>query len=231
MINLPIEFKQLAQVFKDHGYNAYLIGGSSRDCLLNKEFKDFDVATNATPEEVISMFEDVFDHFKQYGSVRVTYKGTKFDVTTFRKETKYTDHRHPGVVEYTTDIKEDYYRRDFTINAIYIDMDGNIYDFGSGSMDLQYNLIRMIGDPNKRLKEDPLRILRAIRFSLVLDFEVEESLQFALKRNAYLIQELNEGKIKEEIAKMKKAGIPEVYIKGELSKYHVVLPFKLAPSR
>ncbi len=228
MRQLPNDFITLYSILKKHGFSSYLIGGSSRDFLLGNEFSDFDVATNAKPGDIKNIFENVDDTFAKYGSIKLKINGTKFDLTTFRKENKYTDHRHPSNVEYVDDVKVDFSRRDFTINAIYIDGDGNVFDFSSGLSDLNNNLIRMIGIPDVRLKEDPLRILRAIRFSLILDFEIEESLQFSILKNAHLISQLRVEKIKEEINKMIKAGISLIDIKKEFKSYHIVLPFKLA---
>lgn len=227
MKQLPADFITLYSILKKHGFSSYLIGGSSRDFLLGNDFIDFDVTTNARPDDLKNIFEDVDDTFSKYGSIKLKINGTKFDITTLRKENKYKDHRHPLNVEYVDDIKIDFLRRDFTINAIYIDGEGNVFDFSSGVSDLNNNLIRMIGDPDKRLKEDPLRIIRAIRFSLVLDFEIEESLQFAILKNAHLIAQLRPEKIKEEINKMIKAGISLIDIKKEFKQYHIVLPFKL----
>ena len=145
MKHLPNDFLVLSEFLKKHGFSSYLIGGSSRDFLLGKDFNDYDVTTNATPEDVKNIFDNVDDTFSKYGFVKLKINGTKFDLTTLRKETNYIDHRHPRVVEYVDDIKIDYLRRDFTINAIYIDSEMNIFDFSSCLSDLNNNLIRMIG--------------------------------------------------------------------------------------
>lgn len=224
MKELPSVFVNFAQEFIKNGFKVFLVGGSSRDFLLDRYFKDYDVATNATPEQLANIFPNVDLTFAKYGSTRIKFDDVKFDVTTFRKENGYKDHRHPNNIIFTDSIQEDFFRRDFTINAIYIDSTHHIYDFSSGLMDLKYNLIRMIGNPSQRIIEDPLRILRAIRFSLVLDFEIEESLKFAMMKYSYLLNEINLDKIKQEVEKIKKTGISIVEIKKALNYYHIVLP-------
>ena len=197
---LPKKFISLAMFLNEHGIKAYLIGSSSRDFLLGNEIEDYDIAVDAPIDVVAPLFEDKMDKYIAYGSITVKYDNQKFDITSFRKEGNYKDHRHPSNVSFTSDIKEDFVRRDFTINAIYIDMDGNIYDFSSGIIDLSGHLIRTIGESRKRIKEDPLRILRAIRFSLIYDFEIEESLYFAIKRYGNLLSSISECKIESELS-------------------------------
>lgn len=219
-------FLSLAKYLSSHGVNAYLIGSSSRDFLLGKEIKDYDTAIDAPIDEVIDLFEDKMDKYKMYGSIQVKYLGVRYDITSFRKEGVYKDHRHPSEIIFTKDMKEDFVRRDFTINAIYIDMEGKIYDFSSGISDLSGHLLRTIGEPRKRIKEDPLRILRAIRFSLVYDFEIEESLSFAIKRYGNLLSEVSDGKIESELSKMRKSGVSEMMIKKEFSKFNIISYYK-----
>ena len=221
MRNLPSEFLSLAKYLKEHNINAYLIGSSSRDFLLGLDIHDYDIAVDKDIDEVLPLFIEKMDKYKMYGSIVVKHEGVKFDITSFRKEKMYKDHRHPSLIEFTNKIEEDFPRRDFTINALYIDMDGKIYDFSSGVMDLNGHLIRMIGDPRKRIKEDPLRILRAIRFALIYDFEIEESLMFAIKRYGNLLSEISSGKIESELNKMRKANVLEMDIKKEFSKYNI----------
>ena len=200
------KFIYLANLFEKNGFKLFLIGGSSRDYLLGRPFTDFDVTTDATPDEIERFLPNIKKTFAKFGSVSLVVNGEHFDITTFRKEREYTDSRHPNKVEFVRNVEEDYSRRDFTINAIYIDKQLKIHDFGTSLQDLKYVLIRMIGNPKKRLAEDPLRILRAIRFSLILDFEIEESLFFAMREHSAKLNKINPDKINEEISKMKKAG-------------------------
>ena len=196
-------FTKLVSIFKENGYRLYMIGGTTRDYLLGLEVFDFDFVTDATPDEIQKFLPDAEYHFAKYGSVKVKVDGVKVDVTTLRVEDDYEDFRHPGKIRFVKTIEEDYVRRDFTINAIYIDEDFNIIDPSNGLEDLKNKTIRFIGDPEKRIKEDPLRILRAKRFSEKLGFKIEEKSQKAIENLSYLLDKLNPDKIKEEERKSK----------------------------
>ncbi|MDY6392900.1 MAG: hypothetical protein SPL80_08730 [Bacilli bacterium] len=182
---LPPEFLSLAETYREHGYGLYMIGGTSRDHLLGRICSDFDFVTDATPQQEQEFLPEANYRFACFGSVKVASLGTSCDVTTLRKEWGYEDHRHPSHIEFITSLEEDSYRRDFTINALYIDPEGNIFDFHGGLADLEAKVIRFIGDPRKRIKEDPLRILRAERFASRLGFHIEEE-------SAKAIEELRE---------------------------------------
>ena len=202
--NEPVKlraFVRLCELFKERGYHAYLVGGSVRDYLLKKNFSDLDIATDATPEEMKLFLNDVDYTFAKFGSVKVKCYKFSFDVTTFRKESEYRDFRHPGRIEFTRDIKVDALRRDFTINALYLDQNFEVLDLVGGKKDIDDKIIRMIGNPLTRLKEDPLRIVRALRFSYDLDFKIEEELAKAINENVSLLKELNVEKIKQEVSK------------------------------
>ena len=196
-------FTKLVCIFKENGYRLYMIGGTTRDYLLGLDVFDFDFVTDATPEEIKTFLPDADFTFAKFGSVRVKVDGVKVDVTTLRVEEDYEDFRHPGKIRFVKTIEEDYVRRDFTINAIYIDEDFKIIDPSNGLEDLENKLIRFIGDPEKRIKEDPLRILRAKRFANKLGFKVEENSQKAIEKLEYLLDKLNPEKIKEEERKSK----------------------------
>ena len=191
-------FLNLADVFSKHGFSLYLVGGSARDYLLHKDFTDFDLATDATPNDMRRFLKDADYTYDRFGNVHYKH----IDITTLRVEDEYFDYRHPSKVKFTKDIKEDYKRRDFTINALYIDKNLKVYDFCNGSKDLKDKVIRFIGDPNKRVKEDPLRILRAIRFIKTLGFVIEPKSLEAIQQNKNLLCRLNSDKIKQELAKM-----------------------------
>lgn len=196
-------FIELSKIFKSHNYSLYLVGGTVRDYLLNNSLDDMDAVTDATPEEVKSFLPDADFTFARMGSMRIKSSGVKFDVTTLRKEESYVDCRHPLKVTFVRDLKEDYVRRDFTINAMYMDDEMNIYDYVDGQKDLTNKVIRMVGNPDIRLKEDPLRILRAIRFALDFDFVIDDELKESIKRNKDLINKLNIEKIKMDMKKLK----------------------------
>ena len=194
-------FIDLANLFEENGFKLFLVGGSVRDYLLNKPLTDMDVATDATPEDEIKFLNNLDTTFAKYGSTKLIFKGVKFDVTTFRKEREYSDSRHPSKVQYTTDINEDVSRRDITINALYLDKDLNVIDLVDGVKDLNNHLIRIIGDPNTRLLEDPLRIVRILRFKLDLGFELDDDTYKAIKNHIQSLEKLNPDKITQEINK------------------------------
>lgn len=191
------EFQSLAKLFHKNGHSLYMIGGTSRDYLLNIDTQDIDLVTSATPEEMKIFLNDADYRYARFGCVRFKH----MDITTLREEEDYSDYRHPRLVRFTKDIRKDYSRRDFTINAIYIDADLKVYDFCDGIKDLKNKIIRFIGDPNIRVKEDPLRILRAERFSKKLGFTIESASLKAMQDNRKLIDKLNTNKIKEELRK------------------------------
>ena len=204
-------FHSLADLFKDHGFDLYLVGGTVRDYLLGRNLEDFDVVTNATPKDMHAFLPDASYIFEKFGSVKLKYNDIKFDITTLRKETSYQDLRHPSKIEFCDSLKEDVLRRDFTINALYMSKDGIIFDFVNGQEDLKNKKIKIIGDPDKRLKEDPLRIIRAFRFSITLSFFIDEPLMDSIIRNKDLVKNLNPEKINQDI---KKCSDPEKLIEN-----------------
>ena len=201
IMNLNI-FNKLANLFNENGFSLFMIGGTSRDYLLNLEVLDYDFVSDATPEDMKKFLPDANYHFEKYGSVRLKIDGVHVDITTFRSEGEYLDFRHPNSVRYVKTIEEDFVRRDFTINAIYIDEDMKCIDPSGGLIDLKNRVIRFIGDPIKRIKEDPLRILRAERFKEKLNFEIEEKSLEAINKYRYLLDKLNPEKVKEELRKL-----------------------------
>lgn len=191
-------FTKLAKLFNDNGYRLFMIGGTTRDYLLNKEVYDYDFVSDATPEEMSKFLLDANYHFAKFGSVRTKVDGIHVDITTLRVEGEYLDSRHPSKIEYVKEIEKDYVRRDFTINAIYMDENFQIIDPSNGTKDLKKGIIRFIGDPTKRIKEDPLRILRAERFAKKLNFVIEPKSLEAIENNRQLLAKINPNKIKEE---------------------------------
>jgi tRNA nucleotidyltransferase/poly(A) polymerase len=179
-MELPKTFLDFASLYARNGFSLYMIGGTSRDYLLGLPVNDFDFVTDATPEEEKAFLTDARFAFAKFGSVHINAKPLHVDVTTLRAEEGYDDHRHPKTIRFIKDLREDSLRRDFTINAIYIDASGKIYDFHDGLADLEKGIVRFIGDPRVRIKEDPLRILRAERFAKRLGFRIEENSQAAM---------------------------------------------------
>ena len=198
---------EVSNIFEEHGYKIYAVGGTVRDFLLEREVHDYDFATDATPEEMKLFLDNYNDVFAKYGVMIYRHKGIKIEITTLRKESSYNDSRHPGKIQFVKNLEEDYLRRDFTINALYMDKNKKIYDFCDGLNDLKQKEIRVIGSIDKRMKEDPLRILRALRFSLALNFKLDDSLDSYIQNNIDLLNKLNPNKIREEITKMQKINI------------------------
>ena len=195
MIMLPEVFIAVANKFKKHGYSLYMIGGTSRDFLLGLDMSDYDFVTDATPNEIKNIYPDGDYTFSKFGCVKIKVNDTHIDITTLRVESKYLDYRHPSKISFTKSIFLDSFRSDFTINAIYIDIDNNVYDFHQGIKDLRTSLIKFIGNPYIRIKEDPLRILRANRFANRLGFELEEKTKVAISTLSNLLDNLNPDKI------------------------------------
>ena len=211
---------KLLKELTSHDYKAYIVGGFVRDYLLGRESQDIDVCTNATPKEIKEVFEDSFLPTEDYGSVVVNKYGVRFEITTFRKEFSYQDYRKPVEIQYIDDLYQDLLRRDFTINAICIDENGEVIDFLGGRDDLERKLIRTIGDAADRFHEDALRILRAIRFATVLDFQLDASVSSAILETRHLLSELSYQRKKEELDKIFASGHADKGI-DLLLQYHL----------
>lgn len=208
-------YLKLAKLFKSKGFNLYLVGGTVRDFLMKLDLTDMDLVTDATPDQMLPFLKGADDSFKKYGSIKYHYENVKFDITTLRVEGKYLDSRHPSKIKYVTDLKKDYLRRDFTVNGMYLDSYFILYDYCHGQEDLKNKVIRFIGKPSKRIKEDPLRIIRAVRFALTYGFSIEEKTEQAMKKYSYLLSKLNKEKIKEEVNKITHA---DEHLKNKLFK-------------
>ena len=193
---------EVLSILFDKGYLAYIVGGYPRDMVLGIKSNDIDICTNATPKEIIDIFDTENISDTSYGSVRVIYKNYHFDVTTFRKEIKYENNRKPVKVKYINDLKKDLLRRDFTINTMCIDKDGNLIDMLGARGDIDKKIIKTVGNPRYRIKEDSLRILRAIRFASVLDFEIDSKTFNYIKKYGYLLKGLSYSRKKEELNKI-----------------------------
>lgn len=194
-------FKDLSDLFLSHSYSLYLVGGTVRDFLLDIPLKDMDLVTNATPSEMKEFIPEGDYTFERFGSVKLKYKGIKFDITTLRKEDGYSDFRHPNKIKFTNSLKEDVLRRDITINALYMDKDLNVIDYVNGKEDINNKIIKMIGNPETRISEDPLRIIRILRFQLETNFKIEKELEKAIKNNFSKVHLLKKEKVEQEIKK------------------------------
>ena len=162
---------KILDILHNNKHESYIVGGYVRDKLLNRESNDIDICTSATPKEIMELFPNTSS--PNYGSINISYKNTNFDITTFRRDIKYQDNRLPIEIQYIKSIKQDLLRRDFTINTFCINKDGKVKDYLNATKDLKNKIIRTVGNPKDRLEEDSRRILRAIRFATILDFEIE----------------------------------------------------------
>jgi len=217
--NVPKEIKNISEKLAGAGFEAYFVGGCVRDLMLKREPKDWDVTTNAKPEEIQGIFpESVYEN--KFGTVGVKISGSLqatgtpaegpgadpatdiVEVTTYRIEGKYTDKRHPDDIKSAKTIKEDLSRRDFTVNALAMDLAGKIIDPYGGVKDLKAKLVRTVGEPRARFEEDALRLLRAVRFACELGFEIEVGTGEAIRHHAGLLEAVAKERIRDEFQKM-----------------------------
>ncbi len=189
---------KVLEKIENAGFKAFLVGGYVRDKLLFKNTNDIDIATNATTGFLINIFKDTNFKVEKYGTFKIRTNNYNYDITTFREEKKYYK-RKPTEIIYVDDMEKDVIRRDFTINAIYMDKNGQIYDLVNGVNDLRNRKIKLIGNPLKKLKEDPLRILRAIRFATILDFQLDDLLINSIKKTKKYLKNISYERKKEEL--------------------------------
>ena len=196
---------------KNAGYSAYVVGGCVRDILLNVEPSDFDVTTSATTDEMEELFSDckLVTLGREYGTIGILHSGEMVEATTFRSDGAYLDGRHPSYVEFSRRLYDDLNRRDFTINAMAMDIEGNIVDEFGGLLDLQNKSIKAVGNPLERFEEDKLRMLRAVRFATTLEFEIEENTLNAIKNTAEKLHEVSVERIQMEINKILLSDTPK----------------------
>ena len=193
----------ICDVLRRNGYQALLVGGCVRDLLLGREPADYDVTTEATPEQVMELFPESIAVGAQFGVVLVPRDGLKVEVATFRSDIGYSDGRHPDRVVYSKTAEEDVQRRDFTINGLLMRHDtGEILDFVGGQADLKAGVIRAIGEPDRRFAEDKLRMLRAVRFAARFEFEIEHKTFAAIRRHAGAVTDVSGERIREELTKL-----------------------------
>ena len=196
MINMRI--KKILSTLEENGYDAYIVGGYVRDYVLGNETFDVDISTSAKPKEIKEIFDLTSGSVDTYGSISFKDSLYNYDITTFRRDIKYVG-RKPVDYDFIESKEEDVLRRDFTINGLYMDSTGKIIDLVGGIEDINRKIIRVIGNMNEKMVEDPLRMLRAIRFASKLDFELEESLYRYIKQNKQLISSLSYERRKSEL--------------------------------
>ncbi len=222
---LPKQVTEILNKSKAANYQIYIVGGAVRDLILGREVKDWDFTTDAKPEEILKLFPDGF-YNNQFGTVGILTDLGVLEITTMRKDGVYSDKRHPDEVFWTDKIEEDLARRDFTINAIAYDAFRNIIDPFGGRQDLENHIIRAVGDPSKRFKEDALRLMRAVRIATQLEFEIEPKTLQAVKENSQQILDIAWERIKGELWKILSTMNPYIGITAlrEAGILQIILP-------
>lgn len=203
--NLPQEFKKALPVIdklNQAGYEAYFVGGSVRDCILNLPIHDVDIATSAFPAEIKEVFEKTIDVGIEHGTVLVLHQDESYEITTFRTESTYQDYRRPDHVDFVRSLEEDLKRRDFTINALALNAQGQIIDLFHGLEDLQNKRLKAVGIAAERFQEDALRMMRGLRFVSQLGFDLEEQTQAAITTHAPLLSKISVERICIEFEKL-----------------------------
>lgn len=201
---IPNNIIEVLSIINSSGYEAYIVGGSVRDLILNKEPNDYDITTNARPEEIKKIFKDYKTVLvgEEFGTVLIVFKGEAIEITTYRIESGYKDKRRPENIEFTLNLQEDLSRRDFTINALAYHPECGVIDYFGGLNDLKDKIVKTVGDPYKRFSEDSLRLLRCIRFSTQLNFKIEEKTFQAVKENSKDIISVSSERVRDEIFKI-----------------------------
>ena len=207
-LKVPNQVTEILDRFEKAGYEIYIVGGVVRDALLEKELYDWDFATSATPKEILQLFPNGF-YDNKFGTVGIENPGERpFEITTFRTEHGYSDNRRPDVVEWGKTLEEDLKRRDFTINAMAMDVNMNLIDLYGGQGDLKNKLIRCVGDPNERFSEDALRMMRAVRIAAQLGFTIEQATLQAIQTNTGKIRQIAIERVKDELFKLLASDYP-----------------------
>ncbi len=203
--SIPESVERILEALENSGFEAFLVGGCVRDLILNKKPKDWDITTNANPEEMQEIFPDSF-YENKFGTVGVKTEDADetlkvIEITPYRLESEYSDNRHPDTVTFSKNIKDDLSRRDFTINAMALSK-GHLVDLYKGQEDLEANIIRTVGNPSERFAEDALRIMRAVRFSAELGFTIESETSKAIYESANLLANVSRERIRDEFVKI-----------------------------
>ncbi len=203
-MQIPQNILYILDRLEQAGYEAYIVGGCVRDSLMGAQPHDFDITTSALPEETQAVFADlrVIETGLKHGTVTVLYEGEPIEITTYRIDGEYADGRHPDEVRFTRSLAEDVARRDFTMNGIAYSPKHGLFDHFDGAEDIRRGIIRCIGDPDKRFGEDALRIMRALRFSAVLGFEIEQTTAECIRRNKSLLHKVSAERIFAELCKL-----------------------------
>lgn len=221
MYNIPQEAVTALEVLERNGFEAYLVGGCVRDFLLGRIPNDYDITTNALPDRITEIFSDyhTIPTGIKHGTVTVIIKKFQIEITTYRKDSTYSDNRHPDSVEFTPSLKEDLARRDFSMNGMAMNFNQDITDIYNGREDMKNHIVKCIENPDRRFDEDALRILRALRFASQLDFKIEKNTSDSIHKNAENLKNISAERINAELEKLI-AGKNPYYI---LKKYEDVI--------
>ncbi|HBL84848.1 MAG: hypothetical protein A2Y17_10420 [Clostridiales bacterium GWF2_38_85] len=221
MLILPDAIQKALNILKNNNFEGYLVGGSVRDYLLEKSPTDFDITTNATPEQMLEVFQAyrVIETGMKHGTLTVIIDHLRLEITTYRIDGEYIKNRKPENVTFTTNLKDDTARRDFTMNSIAYNPVERFVDYFNGTDDIKNRIIRCVGDPEKRFEEDALRILRALRFSSVLGFSIDEQTENAMYNKKELLLNISAERIAAELFKL----LCGDYVKDVLLKYIDIL--------
>jgi tRNA nucleotidyltransferase (CCA-adding enzyme) len=214
VITLPDHVKYIIKKLHQKGYEAYAVGGCVRDSILGREPNDWDITTSAMPSEIKSAFKRTVDTGIEHGTVTVLIDKEAFEVTTFREDNEYKDFRHPSSVEFVKSLYEDLKRRDFTINAMAYSDETGIIDPFNGLEDLKAGIVRCVGEPFERFSEDALRILRAVRFSAQLSFDIDTATQDAISSLSHTLKYISAERICTELVKLIVSPHPEYIIRA-----------------
>lgn len=201
MFNLPSNVKEIINTIEGAGYTAWCVGGCVRDMLMGKTPSDYDIASSAPCEEIQKLFKKTVPTGIKHGTVTVILDGEPYEVTRYRVDGEYNDNRHPENVNFTADFSLDLSRRDFTVNAIGYNEKRGLCDIYGGKADIENKIIRAVGNPTERFLEDALRIIRAVRFASVLEFEIEEDTLNAIKQEAKLLENIASERVTVELIK------------------------------
>ena len=193
---------EVLRKIEENGFEAYIVGGYVRDFILGIESTDIDICTNARVKDLLEIFKDTNATSNEYGAVKILSNNFRIDITTYRRDVRYNGNRRNVEIEYVNNLMDDINRRDFTMNTLCMNKEGKILDILNGRKDIEDKIIRCVGEIDDRIKEDPLRMLRAVRFATTLNFKIEEELYKKMKANRKLIDQLSMEKIKEELTKM-----------------------------
>lgn len=224
-IQMPKNAEYILKTLMQHGHQAYIVGGCVRDSVLGKTPQDWDITTSATPEETKAIFRRTVDTGIEHGTVTVMMDKKGYEVTTYRVDGSYKDHRRPETVTFTTSLEEDLKRRDFTINAMAYNQEEGLVDLFHGVEDLRQGVIRCVGIPQERFDEDALRILRGIRFAAQLGFRIEEGTRQAIREKAVFLKDISAERIQVELTKLIISPHPECLIDAyELGITEIILP-------